>query len=278
MKVFISWSGKQSEAVASALREWLPYVIQTVEPWMSGADIHAGARWGREVSHKLSETSFGIICLTKANQNKPWIHFEAGAVSKTILDTFVVPYLIDLEPEEIHQGPLNQFQAKRASQEETWELIVSINRAQEEGVLPDDKLRRIFDRWWPDLEATVKALPPDSAPAEPERQVDDMVVEILGMVRELSRRVPSVIGGIPPELPEPSSLSRLTPAETRVFQYAMAGHSTRSIASAMGVEPASIRAYLSRIYGKLGVSNMSELTNLQSDSSIPSTTTDEESL
>jgi len=39
MKVFISWSGQRSAAVADALRYWLPKVIQALEPWMSADDI-----------------------------------------------------------------------------------------------------------------------------------------------------------------------------------------------------------------------------------------------
>src|SRR5688572_18638179 len=110
MKVFISWSGERSKAVAVALREWLPDVIQSVHPWLSSEDIDAGLRWNDEVTRELSQTRFGIICLTAENQTAPWILFEAGALAKTIEKTHVVPYLIGLEPTDVQRGPLAQFQ------------------------------------------------------------------------------------------------------------------------------------------------------------------------
>lgn len=186
MKVFISWSGPRSKAVALALREWLRSVIQTVKPWMSEQDIEAGARWNREVDKELGDTKFGIICLTRNNQTAPWLLFETGALAKTIDETYVCPYLIDLEPSHINPGPLTQFQAKRANKKETWELVSTMNKALKENALTEEQLKKTFELWWPELENTLKDLPSDGV-KEKRRPLEDMVEEMLGLVRNLSR-------------------------------------------------------------------------------------------
>jgi hypothetical protein len=125
---------------------------------MSAEDIEAGARWSTNIADELSETRFGVICLTQDNQTAPWILFEAGALAKTIENTFVVPYLIDLGPADIQRGPLNQFQAKRANKTETWELGRTLNRRLESPLL-ESQIERTFEKWWPDLEKSLEDIP-----------------------------------------------------------------------------------------------------------------------
>ena len=67
MKVFISWSGTLSHKVALALRDWLPSVLQAVEPWLSSDDIAPGAKWFKDISEQLSGVEVGIVCLTSEN-------------------------------------------------------------------------------------------------------------------------------------------------------------------------------------------------------------------
>ena len=111
MKVFISWSGSKSQHVAEALREWLPDVINSVEPFVSSEDIHAGARWQRELASQLDLSNFGIVCVTRENQAEPWLNFEAGALAKAVDVSRLIPLAIDLKPSDV-ELPLGEFQAQ----------------------------------------------------------------------------------------------------------------------------------------------------------------------
>jgi TIR domain len=111
MKVFISWSGPRSKAVAEALRDWLPDVMQAVKPWVSSEDIRKGKQWNLELTRELEGTHVGVICLTPENLTAPWLLFEAGALSKlqTEKDAHVCTYLVNMPYTDV-TGPLAGFQ------------------------------------------------------------------------------------------------------------------------------------------------------------------------
>jgi hypothetical protein len=186
VKVFISWSGSMSRAVAQALRDWLPSVIQAVDPWMSEDDIGKGIRWSAELANQLEQTQVGVICLTPENLESPWLHFEAGALSKTLENTYVCPYVFELKPADI-SGPLAQFQLTRAEKEDTRKLVYTINEALKDEALPESQLDKYFDRWWPDLEEQLKGIPRTPGASEPQRSERDILEEILESVRGLKR-------------------------------------------------------------------------------------------
>jgi len=105
MKVFISWSGDKSKQVAEWIDTWLQCTIQSSDPWLSSRSIDRGATWFTEIMNELSDTSIGIICLTKENKDKPWILFEAGAIAKGLSSSRVCTFLIDLEPIDLVNPP-----------------------------------------------------------------------------------------------------------------------------------------------------------------------------
>ena len=74
MQIFLSWSGERSKAVAETLRNWLPKVLGGISTWASSQDIDAGSLWLLEISQKLRDTGFGIICMTQENISAPWMY------------------------------------------------------------------------------------------------------------------------------------------------------------------------------------------------------------
>lgn len=105
MKVFLSWSGELSHKIALELREWLPFVIQSIEPYVSSEDIDKGTRWSIDIAKELEDSSFGILCVTPQNLNAPWLNFEAGALSKAFENSFVSPFLFGLKPSDLKKSP-----------------------------------------------------------------------------------------------------------------------------------------------------------------------------
>ena len=151
MKVFISWSGETSRAVARALWNWLPSVIQALDPWMSDENLQKGGRWSTDLAGRLEKTDFGICCLTPDNLQAPWLHFEAGALAKRVTAAYVCPYLFRVDPADV-QGPLREFTPTSANREDTWKLIQTVNAVLPENRLSDKRRDDAFELCWPKLE------------------------------------------------------------------------------------------------------------------------------
>jgi hypothetical protein len=188
MKVFISWSGPLGKALAEAIRQWLPAVIQVVRPYYTPDDIAKGARWSAEIAKELEESQVGIICVTRDSLAAPWISFEAGALSKNIDKSRVCPILFDLKPSDV-QGPLVQFQLTQFEEKEIKKVVKMINEilmtTKPEGALDIAVLDSVFEMWWPKLKEKVDAIlqqPPQKGKAvmRPDRE---LLEEILRLTR-----------------------------------------------------------------------------------------------
>ncbi|MFJ6150126.1 toll/interleukin-1 receptor domain-containing protein [Micromonospora profundi] len=188
MKIFISWSGEPSRQIARALREWLSVVVQHVEPWMSDEEIQSGTRWNDSIAHSLDATNFGIVCVTRATQNAPWLLFEAGALAKGLEQARVVPLCIDLEPSDI-TSPLHAFQARKLDQDGMRRLVYELSELAE-NPRPRESIDTLFEAMWPRLEGAVAEAASVSAPSvEPRRTAEDMLAELVTRVRNIERDV-----------------------------------------------------------------------------------------
>lgn len=183
-KVFISWSGELSRKLGGALRDWLPSVLQHVKPYFSPEDIEKGAKWNSEIAKELEASSVGVICLTQDNTDKPWILFEAGALSKSMDKARVCTLLFNLEPTDI-KGPLTSFQSTRFNMEDFKRLVTTINSNAGDAKLEGPFLDSAFTVWWPKLEAQVADIIKNHVRGEKKdrRSERDILEEILQLSR-----------------------------------------------------------------------------------------------
>lgn len=204
MKVFVSWSGSLSQKVACALRDWIPCVLQYVRPYVSSEDIDKGTRWSVDIAKELSDSTYGILCVTSDNQDAPWLNFEAGALSKAIDKSFVSPFLLNLKAAELKNGPLIQFQATAFSQEEVRKLIESVNNKSGESERVElATVKRTFDKWWPELEKELSVIlqeaPLKSKTSSVPTKQEAMIEELLDLARSQQRFMSNPESLLPPQ-------------------------------------------------------------------------------
>ena len=248
MKVFISWSGDLSNKIAIILKDWIPNVIQNVEPYVSSEDIPKGDRWSTDIAKELSDSSFGILCVTKDNVNAPWLNFEAGALSKKLDSSKVCPFLFGMKKSEI-EGPLLQFQITFKNMDDIFKLMQSINKSSDDESLDDTRLKNTFDVWWPSLEEALNKVEIEIPEIDVEIESEDIesedidannliLEEILDLVRtqqKLLRRPeeilpPSYLYEIIQKIPDRNSL-RFDVIEDLYNYYGILGEDIKSLNS-----------------------------------------------
>jgi predicted nucleotide-binding protein len=167
VKVFLSWSGEKSRRVANVLRDWLPRVIQAVEPWLASSDIPPGASWSESITAALSSSDAGIICVTKSNQQSPWLNYETAALRNILPPGNVLPLLIDLSPGDLAGGPLATVQAVKIERDDITKLFTALAALAN----PD----RPKDR-----------LPPERPPELSDRRLEEIMISLRVAVEETS--------------------------------------------------------------------------------------------
>lgn len=189
LRVFISWSLPLSKTVATILRDWLPRVIQDVDPWISSEDIEKGTYWNEQVNKGLRDATVGIIVVTPANSDRPWLNFEAGALTNAIQTAggVVAPLLINMGGASI-EGPMTSLQLTRFDDKDDVIRLLDAINARTRAPLKDEILRSEFELKWPQLLDRVgSAIKND--PGYVERQPVDIpktLEEILSTVRQMA--------------------------------------------------------------------------------------------
>lgn len=114
--IFISWSGKETASfrMAAILYKVLPVVFQSAECFLSD-DIDKGTIGINDILQNLAKAKIGIICVTKANIEKTWLNFEAGALTSAVFNKNgkAITLLIDMTTDEYQStnSPIHTLQA-----------------------------------------------------------------------------------------------------------------------------------------------------------------------
>jgi hypothetical protein len=189
MRVFVSWSQDTSRSLAEVLAKWFRNIThRKIDPFCSMHDIEPGERWTRRLANELEATDFGILCLTRDNMDAPWVHFEAGCLSKHIGLARVCPLLFGINPTDL-RGPLSQFQAIQFGREEIKQLLDSFNGALGDKGLEQEILDANFTVWWPKLERDVETVLASVSGHEQSmiRTERDLLEEVLSLTRSFVR-------------------------------------------------------------------------------------------
>jgi hypothetical protein len=151
MRVFVSWSGVRSQAIATALRDWLPGVIDGIDLFHS-EDIPKGSNWHAKVVEALRNCRVGIFCITPEALRSRWLHFEAGALAQHGSNPALFTYLYGVREIE---GPLSHFQATRFDRADSSKFINALAKTM--GVQDLEAVNKRFEDTWPSFEAAVDA-------------------------------------------------------------------------------------------------------------------------
>lgn len=111
-KAFVSWSGEKAKMYADFLTDLLNTVFEGNNIVFYSNHIIQGKMWIREIDNALRDSKLGIILVTREDVSKPWLNFEAGALYKGNIESYIIPMFIDINEKYIAEHPLRLFQSK----------------------------------------------------------------------------------------------------------------------------------------------------------------------
>lgn len=195
--VFISWSGKVGNKVATALSDWLPGVIQELTVFTSQS-IPKGELWLTSIAGNLDSAAFGIVCVTQDSKTSPWLHYEAGALGQKVenrqkpkVATFL--HKIDVATLGV---PLSLGQATMGSdKQDILRLIQSINDVCA-NPLTETLLLQSFERNYPYLETALEGIPETDRDLKPGElkgtEPEGVVPDTTRLLQEIITRLDSM--------------------------------------------------------------------------------------
>lgn len=157
MKIFLNWSGEESRRVADLLREWLPELFDSVEPWMAADTFGRNNRWLEANSGGFDQAAMIVACITRANIHSDWSSLDPSSFEYSVAD--IPPQLVLLASPDVNletfrpiKHPYNVLELGHDGLEI---LVQQINGLTDRPVQNDVLIDR-FAAMWPRFEAKLK--------------------------------------------------------------------------------------------------------------------------
>lgn len=181
--------------VAELLKALVEDSLGTADVFVSRA-IEGGARWTHEIPKNLENCGDGLVVVTSENVEAPWLHFEAGAISKQIDASYVTPLLFDADIGDLQGTPLSLFQAKRIAKNDLQVLMEEMGKRRGKD---ETGIRRRFGHAWTDFEAALSGVRKTAKKIKRRLNNDDlgaMIESLSAQVARLARPEESVAAAI----------------------------------------------------------------------------------
>ncbi|WP_323095986.1 hypothetical protein [Intrasporangium sp. YIM S08009] len=144
-----------------------------------------------DIEEALKEAKAGIVVVTKHTMERPWINFEAGALSKVVGDdpkNRVIPLLVGFDKTTDLLGPLSILQAVPFDEDGMRRVLRSLYSA---FGMPDKSASRI-KAYWPELKKAVDDIL-ETHPISPAGQTIILEEGVIQKVADLGRSTESVL-------------------------------------------------------------------------------------
>jgi hypothetical protein len=192
MQIFISWSGQISYQLALLLRDLIRLVLPGLEPWVSSEDIVDGSRWSPDLIRILDQTTFGIICADPSNHTSNWLHFELGALAKSIEKWNIKVFLYELKPGEL-RGPLTLYQPVKIEKREVARLMEDIQANFTQISVTQEEMAANLNKQWPGFYTKVAQINVDTTLSSDSQQQENLSEKAslvaMGYIDEVSEKI-----------------------------------------------------------------------------------------
>ena len=155
LNIFISHAGDGSERLALALKRMLHNVNHVLDPFVAHVDIEKGALWMETLRDALDQ-SCGIVCVTRQGLNRPWLNYEAGALS-ALRKGNMYPLFVGVDPTDLKGSPLEPYHGTRCTREDVLQMVLELNAKLPKRLSREPaRLEADFAAEWPALEACIR--------------------------------------------------------------------------------------------------------------------------